>query len=69
MLVSAEVPRSKKSCADRWKRTTTSVAVIGMHLPARMATWTPSQRGESTARRTAAKDSVVDPAATPATSR
>ena len=45
-----------------------SVAVTGMHLPARIKIGTPAQRQESAAVRTAANVPVFEPAATPLTS-
>jgi hypothetical protein len=46
-----------------------SVAVTGMHLPARMMIGTSAQRQESMNRRVAKNVSVDEPAATPSTSR
>ena len=57
---------SKGTCL---KRIVISVAVTGMVLPARMRIGTPAQRQVSRARRTATNDSVVEPGATPSTSR
>ena len=56
------------SCGGRLKRMLTSVAVTGMHLPARIRIGTPSQRQVSAASRTATKVSVVDFGSTPSTS-
>ena len=49
--------------------TSTSVVETGIFLPARMKNGTPSQRQESTCRRTAAKVSTVESGATPSSSR
>ena len=57
------------SSGGRWNRNDTSVAVTGMHFPALMTIGTSAHRHESTASRTATKDSVVESGATPATSR
>ena len=46
----------------------TSVAVTGMHLPARIRIGTPAHRQESTVSRIATKLSVVERGSTPSTS-
>jgi hypothetical protein len=49
--------------------TSTSVIVVGRHLPARMKNGTPSQRGESMWSRAAANVSTVESRATPSSWR
>jgi hypothetical protein len=49
----------------RRSSTSTSVAVVGRHLPARMRNGTPAQREQSMCTRTAAKVSTVESGATP----
>ena len=51
------------------KRTTTSVEVMGMRLPARMMIGTPAHRQVSQCRRTATKVSVSESPATPGMER
>ena len=56
------------SCGGSLKAMLTSVAVTGMHFPARISTGTPAHRHESTVSRTATKLSVVERGSTPSTS-
>ena len=60
---------SKMSSGGLHSVTTTSVVVIGMHLPARMKNGTPAQRQLSMCSRRAANVSTVESGATPSSSR
>ena len=61
---------SPKMSRGGWRnRTVTSVAVTGMHLPARITIGTPAHRQESDSSRMAAKVSTVEWGSTPFTSR